>query len=152
MTHDETLQGAINSLLGLSNGQQRSLFISGTKGSGWYNEKGQWIGWGDLSNEDMVAVARTLGVGARFIVLHAEDAYWRFQKVIVRDPSRAYRDEDAPGLDYIAEHAILIVETNAIYTVNQVLPPRNTDVRDGITYQVLDKKAAIEKILSGMAH
>jgi hypothetical protein len=132
--------------LGLRDGQRHSDHVSGTRGAGWYNERGQWLGWGDLRNPDLEAIATELTYGERFIILHEEDSYRRFIRNIVPGLSRAFRNEDAPGLDYVAEHAILIIETRAIYSISLVLSAR-TEWRNGITYQVIDKCVAEENIL-----
>jgi len=47
---------------------------------GWYNCKGEKIGWGDLSPNDIVRLSQELEDGEDFYVLGEQDSYWNFVK------------------------------------------------------------------------
>ena len=139
----------IKNLVGLLDGQRRTeaLRVACTRRSGWYNNHGEWIGWGDLSGQDMQDISVNLKENESFFVLHEEDAFLKFLRNLVPDASRIVRNEDAPGLDYIATHALFIIEMNAIYRVHHVHPSRPAERQNGIAYQVIDSNMARAKIL-----
>lgn len=134
--------------VGLTDGQRHrdGHVVPGTRGSGWYNERGEWIGWGDLDSLEMRGIANRLTVGELFIVLHVEDSYFRFLRNIVPDSSRITRNEDAPGIDYIAEHVLFIIEKGQIHRVHNVHPHRPGEEKNGVLYQVISQQTAKEKI------
>jgi hypothetical protein len=82
-----------------------------------------------------------------FIVLHVGDSYYRFLRDLVPDPSRVVRNEDAPGLDYIAAHAFFIIEAGIINRVHNMQPTRPSEEMNGVIYRFLDQNHAEEKIL-----
>lgn len=138
----------IKRIVGLSDGQTREGFVPCTHHSGWFNERGEWIGWGDLTREDMSSIARALKDNERFIVLHEEDSYRRFLKCSLPDFRDMPRNEDAPGLDYIAMHAIFIIERRHIYIVSNVQPKRGVESGGwGVRSQFIDTATARDKIL-----
>lgn len=124
--------------VGLFIGQRHRLFVPGTKGSGWYNERGDWFGWGDLTNQNMVAIAQTLKPEQLFIVLHEEDAFRRFLRNVLPDLSRVARSEDAPGLDYVMHHALFVIAQGEISRVHDVHPRRPPEVTGGIAYRIVE--------------
>jgi hypothetical protein len=149
MTTLQTRQPCLKELVGLSDGQQRLGFVPGTKRSGWFNKDGRWVGWGDLTNRDMVNIASRLKPGEQFIVVHEEDSYRRFLKDIVPDPTRILRTEDTLGLEYVAEHAMFLITPDCIFPVSNVHPRRDAEMWGGISYQIIDNATAEAMILDG---
>jgi len=86
---------------------------------GWYNKYGEKLGWGDLSAEDFERIARELESNELFVVLGEEDSHWNF---IVRSRIVGMGSE-APGLDYVAEHAQYVVTKGQTYHVSRFQNP-----------------------------
>ena len=149
MTKNEERTQLIKTCVGLSDGQRRheGVRVGGTRGSGWYNQRGEWVGWGDLDAEEMRGIAHVLAPNELFIVLHEGDSYYRFLRDLVPDTSRGARSEDAPGLDYIAARAFFIIGKGAIWRVHNVQPSRPVETMYGVDYHFIDQKHAEEKIL-----
>lgn len=134
-------------------GQRKHGYVPCTRGSGWYDKNGHWIGWGDLTREDMMRIAREIPEGERVIVLHEEDSYRRFLKVLVRDPSREFRNEDEPGLEYLSAHVLFVIESHTISRVDHVHPRRDEpSVDEGVTFRIIDKNEAAALVMSAAQH
>ncbi len=134
--------------VGLCIGQRPKQFVPCTKGSGWYNERGEWIGWGNLTTENMTALAEVLSPKQLFIVLHEENAFRRFLRNLLPDYSGLGASEDAPGQDYVMLHALFVISQNEICRVDDVYPLREHDTKEGIRYRIVGKNVAREMILA----
>lgn len=144
---DPSERDFFKSILGLNDGQERVGFVPSTKRSNWYNELGEWVGWGDLTREDMQTIARLLEDGERFIVLHEWDSYRRFLRDIVPDPSRILRTENNIELAYIAEHAVFVIERGSIFRVEDVQPIGQPEEHEGVTFRFVRSSEAKAMIL-----
>ena len=138
---------AFKGLAGLTDGQKHPLPVSGTKGSSWYTAAGHWFGWGDLSHEQMEAMARTLLLGEMVIVLPAEDAYYRFLKQVVPVIDGVAVSDDAPARKYLTRHAIFIIVSSHIVLIDEILTKRGVEKVGDLCYEVIDRAAA-ERIIS----
>lgn len=122
---------------GLHIGQRHKLFVPGTKGSGWYNECGQWFGWGDLTRENMANIAKALGAHELVIVLHEEEAFRRFLRNVLPDNARGAPSEDAPGMEYVMKHALFVIAKNRVCRIHDTHPMKHPDVTGGISYEIV---------------
>lgn len=106
--------------LGFKEGQMRGW---GAKkighNCGWYNREGAKLGWGDLSKEDLDKVAAALPAGELLVVLGEQASFWKFvtRVGVIGDLCEKTAAEAAPGVDYIAEHALFIVRSGEWRTV-----------------------------------
>ena len=107
----------LSHLFGLRHGQFYGNYT--IKNAGWYNRAGEKLGQGDLTLDEMATIELTLADDTAFapesdeifIVLHEYPSYLDF-----RDSDL---DEQAPGIDYVAEHATYIITKEMIYRVDQ---------------------------------
>lgn len=112
-----------------------------THNSGWYNKKGEKLGWGDLSADDFRRISIELDESEVFLVLSERDSFWNF---IVTSPGPTHQSSDtrpeseAPGIDYVMAHAVYIVVRNGLYYVNRY---GGTDAEDreenGLRFKLL---------------
>lgn len=79
---------------GLINNQVRGDSI--IQSAGWFNQKGERLGAGDLSLKDMQNISKNISVAEAFFVLPELDASWDI-------PS--HLDRSAPGFNYIVQKA-----------------------------------------------
>lgn len=103
-------------LFGLACGQMR---CGGklTHNSGWYNKSGEKLGWGDLSVADFARIRDGLEEGELFIILCEGDSFWNFVKHnpgIIGSMCKTAPTADAPGVEYVAEHAAYIISTKEV--------------------------------------
>ena len=105
---------------GLACGQMRGGIDRVVHNGGWYNKAGEKLGWGDLSQKDLVRVAKSLPVGEMFIVLYEQESFINF----VQNPSsvggsfsKVSDEESSPGQEYVADHCVYIVVPGGIYHV-----------------------------------
>ncbi|OGZ05923.1 MAG: hypothetical protein A2845_03930 [Candidatus Lloydbacteria bacterium RIFCSPHIGHO2_01_FULL_49_22] len=101
--------GQESTLFGLHFGQ---MCVRGkmTHNSGWYNKAGEKLGWGDLSVENMVCIAAELEADELFIVLSEGKSYW--------DHQTNGLPESAPGIAYVAKHAMYVIARGQKIKVN----------------------------------
>lgn len=98
--------------LGFRIGQMRGYMAKKVgHNCGWYNKDGVKIGWGDLSRDDLDKVAAALPVGEILVVLGEHTSFWNFvtRVGVIGDMCEKTASEAAPGVDYIAEHAVFVV-------------------------------------------
>jgi hypothetical protein len=122
-------------------GQHHQEPVSGTRGSGWYDAEGRRIGWGDLTNPELERIAGSLRDDELFLVLHVEDAFYKFLRILVPDVSRRTPDEDRPGLDHIARNALFVIRKGRIHRVHNLCLTHGEE-RHGILYATIDREAA----------
>lgn len=89
-----------------------------THNSGWYNKAGQRLGWGDLDVDDFENIALGLEDDELFILLSERDTFWneRLERLAGGKPGKRL-DQEAPGVDYVAEHARFIIAPCEVYAV-----------------------------------
>jgi hypothetical protein len=95
-------------------GQMRSYDF--VHNGGWYNKKGQKLGWGDLSPDSFADIAQHLPADEVFIVLPESASHWDFVKF-----TETHMVVDAtaenPGPTYCAEKASYFVHGGVVYKV-----------------------------------
>lgn len=79
------------------------------KNAGWYNKKGEKLGWGDLETNDLIRIASNLQDDELFIILPELKSYWDFQG--------NSEDDSCYDIEYIAEKAVFILARNEYYMV-----------------------------------
>lgn len=83
---------------GLSYGQNRIDDV--VRNAGWFNQRGEKLGYGDVSLQDLDNIAGDIPDGELFIVLNEGDTNWNI-------PSNL--DRFNPGIDYVMNHAKWII-------------------------------------------
>lgn len=75
----------------------------------WFNDRGEYIGFGDLTGERCQRIAAELQDGEMFIALYPEEGHWHFDRC--RGPECAYgqHSRHTPGWPYLADHAAYII-------------------------------------------
>lgn len=83
--------------------------------AGWYNCRGEKIGWGDLDALDLRRLQDNLD--EPFIILYEQDSFWNFVKSVGVIGSMCDTEPtmDTPGVKYIAEHVAGVVVDKKIY-------------------------------------
>lgn len=143
-----------SNLFGLQCGQIRCGDAKITHNSGWYNKSGEKIGWGDLSTEDFQRISNELKDGEFFIILCESDSFWNF--VTQCDPigslARTKPTAEAPGIDYVAKHAIYVIARNQLYCVDRYgsLKGEILEERGGLQYKVLKPDAVKTLMIAGI--
>jgi len=97
-------------------GQMRSRENFGHN-AGWYNKKGEKLGWGDLNKKDVEMIQTSLQEGELFITLSEHDSFWKFVKSFgpIGSMCTTDQDEDNPGIDYVAEKSRYIIARNELF-------------------------------------
>lgn len=101
-----------NTPFGLHCGQMRGIEIC--HNSGWYNLKGEKLGWGDLNALDLTRISNGLLAGEGFVVLYEGDASCELKR---RLPEA---DEYDPGLEYVMEYAWIVILPGRVYVVSEI--------------------------------
>lgn len=81
---------------------------------GWYNSKGEKLGWGDLSLAKIRTIISNLNKGEVFVVLPETASYWDF---IEYKDSKMYlkAEENNPGQEYISSNCSYIFTKDGIF-------------------------------------
>lgn len=99
-------------LFGLSEGQMRGNDF--VHNGSWYNDKGEKIGWGDLSVKDIINIALNLEENEQFYILPEGSSYWAFTKVNDDLSHTVSKDASAPGIDYVKSKARYLIESGKV--------------------------------------
>lgn len=132
-----------STLFDIKCGQIRSGRDKRTHNSGWYNKAGQKLGWGDLATSDMVRIAHELEPEELFITLSEGMSSWETSYYGV--------SEEAPGVDYVAEHALYIIAPKHLYMVTdwETFGKKSRN-EDGHTFLFLSQREAKQFIETGI--
>lgn len=137
-------------LFGLRNEQLCGRDVRVAKNSGWYNKRGEKLGWGDLSAEHVRRIASELNDGELFIVLSETDSYWNF----VKFDNMAKKENPkmfAPGIDYVAEHAMYVIVRNDMYQVDRYNNSKEKTVEwRGLKFKVINPQAVKNLMTKGV--
>jgi len=136
-------------LFGLKRGQLRHNRL--VKNGGWYNERGEKLGWGDLSPDDFRRIRRELEDDERFIVLGEGDSFWHFVKKVnfVRAVLVVRPEVEAPGIKYVAEKCRYIIQKETSHFVSDDHSDADiVAVKMGVVFHALSRKKA-KKLLIG---
>lgn len=106
-------------LFGLRNGQMHHLQTRLVHNGGWYNNHGEKIGWGDLSDKDFQRISRGLKTGEVFVVLGEVAATWNFTDSAPNKSITVGLKEESPGIDYVAMHAAYVITRKKMYVVDR---------------------------------
>lgn len=106
------IHGRGSNAFGLSDGQMRAFDY--VHNGGWYNAKGEKLGWGDLDLKDLKRISEELPEGEVFVVLSESDANDFNGR---RRGDATNFDLQAPGVDYVCAHARLIIRKDGVYQV-----------------------------------
>jgi len=80
---------------------------------GWYNKKGEKLGWGDISADDLIHLSNTLPEWEEFYILPEGASYYKFVEAIEKknDPILTI---DAPGMEYVNENCRWVISRGTI--------------------------------------
>lgn len=132
---------------GQARGGVRKLTL--THNSGWYNRAGEKLGWGDLSTDDLLTMFGELEDDEFFIILDESDSFWRFvtRPGTIGSMATVKPGAEAPGVDYVAEHATLVIGHHQFYLVDRHgIRKENVMNMSGLVFRVLTKEAAKQLI------
>lgn len=141
-------------LFGLRCGQMRGGPAKLTHNSGWYNKAGEKLGFGDLSTEDFQRIYAELNDDEMFIVLGERDSFWNFvtRPGLIGSMAEVKPDVEAPGVDYVAEHCVYVIDRNGIYLVDSYGSRKETMVNvQGLPFKVLTREAVKALIVNTCA-
>ena len=87
---------------------------------GWYNSKGDKLGWGDLGPRHFKSIQKGLQPGELLIVLGEHDSFWNFvtHTAIVGALCATDPKEQNPGVQYLVEKARWCISKDAFYWVS----------------------------------
>lgn len=136
-------------LYGLHSGRMTPKQSAAHNG-GWYNGKGEKIGWGDLDYKDLWDIGRKMKEDESFIVLSESDSYWKFVSFPERSnpmKTEVAQKEQNPGLEYVASRARILVRNQEIFLAsNYTLPGPET--KDGIHVIIVTQEEMKRMVLN----
>jgi hypothetical protein len=107
---------------------------------GWYDADGLKIGWGDLSEADLVKASRELKEGEKFIVLPEGASFWNFVKFNPGPTgvqATAEPSEQNPGMDYIRAEASWVVLPGRVYRITRYGGELGEQKRNGLKFTAI---------------
>lgn len=135
--------------LGLAFGQIWGGSYRVTKNSGWYNEKGEKIGFGDLSRDNFKTITEKLLKGEYFVVLSETDASWNFNAKGFLQGSKKKIHIDAPGVDYVSAHATWVITQGKIFKVDSFNSEKGKTVTWRGVHALVLKKDKVKDLITG---
>lgn len=85
--------------------------------AGWFNSRGEKLGYGDLSLDDLKTVSKQIPSKELFFVLSEFDTAWDIPKEL---------DKQAPGIDYVMKHCLWVVYSGEIFKVRDAIKASKT--------------------------
>ena len=138
-------------LFGLRSGQMRSYPGKIGHNSGWYNHRGEKIGWGDLSQEDADRISLGLQDDEAFIILSESDSFWAFADRIGGSGSTTTTTPTgaAPGIAYLVEHARIAIFKGEIWYIESETRQNSmttSDLRERLQALAPDPETAFQEL------
>ena len=140
-------------LFGLRCGQMRGGDAKMTHNSGWYNKSGEKLGFGDLSTKDFQRISSELEDGELFIILGESDSFWNFvtRPGLIGSMAQTKPTVEAPGVDYVAEHAMYVIARNQLYRIDRYGDSKEeTSEWRGLQFKVLKPDATRSLMAAGV--
>ena len=83
---------------------------------GWYNKKGEKLGWGDISADDLIHLSNTLPEWEEFYILPERASFWNFVNAIgtIGSACTTAPTIDAPGIEYAKENCRWVISRGTI--------------------------------------
>lgn len=132
-----------SNLFGLACGQMCSRHNKLTHNSGWYNKRGEKLGWGDLSANDFQRIAAEIADNELFIVLSEQASFWNFFNK--GRPSEKAPTEAAPGIEYVAAHAMFLIAKGQLCSVNNFRETQEEE-RAGLRFKVISNRELAKRM------
>lgn len=79
------------------------------RNAGWFNKRGERLGFGDLSRGDLVGISEGLNQNELFVVLNDDDSYRSFTRGEV-----PWDKFQIPGIEYIVDHFEVMVQKGLV--------------------------------------
>lgn len=133
----------VEARFGIFCGQLRGHELS--HNGGWYNRQGEKLGYGDLDVADFQRLSRELEPGEVFIILGEQDSFWNFVTELgpVGALCTTKPDVEAPGADYVIEHARFVITRGHLYYVRREFDDTEpTWTYRGLTFRVISRAEA----------
>lgn len=106
--------------LGIVSGQMRAREY--IHNGGWYNVRGEKIGWGDLSTDDLEHIAEVMKGNSEevFVVLSEQASFWNFVSSFGFTGASCETDgtEQNPGINYVANHARYAITGDGLFFIH----------------------------------
>lgn len=109
---------------------------------GWYNNKGEKLGWGDLSSDDLIHLSNTLLEGEVFYILPEGASYWKFVETYEKK-SEPLLTMEAPGIEYVQQNCRWVIWSGTIIEVDDYVNRTSSK-----TYRNMDYMQTTRKLLS----
>lgn len=133
-----------SNLFGLGCGQLSCSDKKITHNSGWYNKRGEKLGWGDLSAEDFQRIATEIAADEVFVVLGEDDSYWNVRNGQIKTGLifKQVVTEASPGIDYVAAHAQFLIAKGQLCRVHSFRYFRETQEEDrsGLRFKIISNR------------
>ena len=140
-------------LFGLRCGQLHGGSKRMSKNSGWYNKSGEKLGFGDLSEDDILRIGRGLQGDELFIVLGEQDSYWSFNREIGSATKETEGlTEEAPGVNYVADKCFYVFAPGRLLSVGYADSHlEELARRNGLFFALITHKQAKAMMRNGLA-
>lgn len=120
---------------------------SAAHNGGWYNDKGEKLGWGDLSYAQLQRISQEIPEGETFYVLPESASFWKFVDKIgpIGALCTTKPDINAPGIEYVQAECRWVIRRGNVTKVDDydfeygghTEPFTNT--RKNLTYTVISR-------------
>lgn len=112
-------------LFGLQEGAMKTADF--VHNGGWFNTKGEKLGWGDLSITDIQRIAECLQEGELFLILSERDSYWDHVKITTEGNALVHNvDKEAEmsqGQEHMIECTRYAIAPGKVYAVKSKYSP-----------------------------
>src|SRR3989338_918088 len=117
---------------------------------GWYNRAGEKLGFGDLAPADFLEVSNNLEDGEMFIILSESDSFWKFvyRPGLIGSMAAVKPDVEAPGVEYVAEHAMYVIARHQFYFVDRYGRKEGVVTMGGLDFGVISKEE-VNQLIAG---
>lgn len=102
----------------------------------WYNKKGEKIGWGDLSEDDLQTISLQIDDNELFVILGEHDGFWRLKP----------EEQLKPKIKYILQKCRYVICKGTIHESSKNSIPFKE--KNGIIVSVNKKKSFLSSIFS----
>lgn len=102
----------------------------------WYNNKGEKIGWGDLSQDDLQTISSQICDNELFVILGEHDGFWNLN----------LEERANPKISYLLQKCRYVICKGAIHkSYDNPVPFKE---KNGIIVSVNEKKSFLSSIFS----
>ena len=126
-------------------GLREDQMVGGINNAGWYNDRGEFLGYGDITLKCVTRIMAEIDPKEVFVILTEED--WRLRRHPELQKENGY--EQVP-IDFLARHALLLLRRDMAYWCCRRHQYEGTRSEWGLPVKIASDDERVVSVIAGL--